>query len=227
MSTPAPKAKAKARAGRPSRVSRPEIVAVARRILAEDGLAALSMRRVAKELGVAPMTLYNHVEDKDDLLLGVIYEFASDWVRPELPEQPRERLIAVVLYMHDRLAERPWMVEVLLAGDLVGHYALWMTETIISSAVECGLSTEAAVLAYRSLWHYVVGELMTTIAADRRSADSDRPHYFAGLLAGLDPATHPTLAALGPGYLEITRGYDFAVGVRAFVDGLLRGTQDG
>ena len=51
-----------------ARLSRERILAVADRLAREDGLEALSMRRIAEQLDVWPMSLYRHFQDKDALL---------------------------------------------------------------------------------------------------------------------------------------------------------------
>jgi TetR/AcrR family tetracycline transcriptional repressor len=49
-------------------LSREEILAAALRLLRRDGLSRLTMRAVASELGVTPMAVYHHIEDKDSLI---------------------------------------------------------------------------------------------------------------------------------------------------------------
>ena len=60
----------------PEITSKEEIMQVCRRIAAEKGLKALSMRAVAGECGIAPGTLYNYFSDKEELLISAI---ASVW----------------------------------------------------------------------------------------------------------------------------------------------------
>ena len=54
-------------------LSEETILRGALRLVDAEGLDALTMRRLAAELGVATMSLYGHVTTKDDLLLGVVY----------------------------------------------------------------------------------------------------------------------------------------------------------
>src|SRR6201996_1590791 len=61
------------------------IVAAAIRVADAEGLAALSMRRVATELGTAPMSLYRHVTDKDGLVLQMMN---TVFARGRLPDPP-------------------------------------------------------------------------------------------------------------------------------------------
>lgn len=116
------------------------MVATARRIVEEEGVDALSMRRVAKELGSTPMALYHYVQDKDELLMLTLSGTAAAFPRPHLPEDPRERLLAVAVHMHDILSRMPWVLDILALGELTDRNALWMVEEIVDSAIACGLS---------------------------------------------------------------------------------------
>ena len=53
-------------------LSRDRILAAAVRIADEHGIGAVTMRRVAARLGAKPMSLYNHVTDKGDILDGMV-----------------------------------------------------------------------------------------------------------------------------------------------------------
>ena len=78
----------------------PRIVAVARRVMEESGVASVTMRRVASELGVTAMALYNHVADKQTLLALVadsVISAVPDFARDSQPwhERLREEFLAV------------------------------------------------------------------------------------------------------------------------------------
>ena len=81
------------RRGRPPRLSRPAIVAAAQAVVERDGVEALTMRRVAEELGASPMALYRHVRGKDELLVLLLDELAAALARPDMPAEPRERVL--------------------------------------------------------------------------------------------------------------------------------------
>ncbi|MET7357480.1 TetR/AcrR family transcriptional regulator [Streptomyces sp. NPDC005562] len=212
--------------GRPRRVEPETIVATARRILETEGVAALSMRRVAKEVGTTPMALYHHVRDKDELLMLALAGTAAAVPRPELPAEPRDRLLAVALHMHGMLARMPWVVEVLSLGDLTDEGALWMVEEIVACGVACGLTPEEAVRAYRTIWHCVYGDLAFRRAMERRAADPGRRRHFPGLLADADATELPHLTALADRWSELTEGYDVTGQLGAVVDGLLGRTNN-
>lgn len=211
----------KKKRGRPSRIDLDTIVGIARRILQDEGVAALSMRRVAKEVGTTPMALYHHVRDKDELLMLTLSGTADSVPRPELPDDPRERLLAVAVHMHGALARMPWVVEVLGLGDLTDKSALWMVEEIIGCCTACGLTPSQAVAAYRTIWHCVYGDLVFHQAMARRAQEPDRRRYFPDMLTDADAEELPHLTALADSWLELTAEYDVSTQLAAVIDGLL------
>ncbi|MEV6182221.1 TetR/AcrR family transcriptional regulator [Streptomyces sp. NPDC052015] len=179
------------------------------------------MRRVAKEVGATPMALYHHVRDKDELLMLTLAGMAATVPRPELPEDPRDRIIATVVHLHAVLSEMIWVVDVLSRGDLTDKGALWMAEEIVDSAVRCGLTPREAVHAYRTIWYLVYGALVLRRAEARRAADPGRKPFFPSLLTPDDAGELPRLASLSDRWEEVTAGYDVAAQLEAVVDGLL------
>ncbi|MBT2211493.1 MULTISPECIES: TetR/AcrR family transcriptional regulator [Actinomadura] len=210
------------RRGRPPRISRAEILAVARRIVDEEGVDRLTMRRLAKDVGSTPMALYHHVRDKDELLVLLLDEYAARALRrPELPADPRERVVAAAAAIREALAGQEWVAQVLTADDLMARSALWFTEQIVDGLVECGLTPERAVHGYRAIWYYTAGELLVRAASARRRAGDDRATYRERVFADLDPEELPRLAAVGDRWARLTAEDTYLDGLRALVDGLV------
>ncbi|WP_067536442.1 TetR/AcrR family transcriptional regulator [Nocardia crassostreae] len=208
-------------AGRPPRLSLEAIIAAADRILAAEGPEKLSMRRLASELGSAPMALYYHVRDKDELLLRVLEAHAQTIPRPELPEDPRERLIATAVLLYELLSERAWIIEVLTADDLFAPAALWFVENMIGAAVECGCTPEEAVDVYRTLWYYIVGNLIIRVNSERRRAQTGKAVYRDRAIADLAPGAYPHIAAVADRCAELSTRASHRAGLTAIVDGML------
>jgi AcrR family transcriptional regulator len=210
------------RPGRPPRLSREAIVRAAGTVVERDGIGALTMRRVADELGGSPMALYRHVRDKDELLVLLLDQLARAVPRPPLPAEPRARVVAASRAMRDGLAEHPWIVDVLAGGDLIAPSILWLIEEIVAGFVACGLTLEQAADGYRAVWQFTVGELMVRRGIDRLVALGRRP-YVLDVLAAADPAELPTLAAMAGHWAPARERDAYRLGVEALVDGLLGG----
>ncbi|GHI02062.1 transcriptional regulator [Streptomyces cellostaticus] len=208
--------------GRPARISREDIIETGRRIVTEEGVDRLTMRRLAKDIGSTPMALYHHVRDKEELLVLLLDDYATRTMhRPELPADPRERIVVAASAIHDVLAACPWIVEVLTADDLMSTSALWFVEQIVGGLMECGLNPERAVHAYRAIWYYTAGEIVVRTAAARRRAADERPTYREQVFAGLDPSEYPRLAQVADRWAPLTAEDTYVVQLRALVDGLL------
>ncbi|MFI6893469.1 TetR/AcrR family transcriptional regulator [Streptomyces sp. NPDC050256] len=217
---------AKRSVGRPRRLDPDAMVATARRIIEEEGVDALSMRRVAKELGSTPMALYHYVQDKDELLMLTLSGTAAAFPRPELPADPRERLLTVAAHMHAILAEMPWVLDILALGELTDKEALWMVEEIIDCAMACGLSPEQAVRAYRTIWSYVYGDLVFRRAAARRAGHPPSTRYFPEMVTEDDAALLPRLTAIRDDWRAYAADYEVTEELDAIISGLLaRGTR--
>ncbi|MEV2241005.1 helix-turn-helix domain-containing protein [Micromonospora sp. NPDC049891] len=206
--------------GRPPRLSLEAIIDAATRILQEEGLERLSMRRLANELGSAPMALYHHVRDKDELLVRVLESQARNIAWPALPAEPRERLIAASVLLYDLLAERPWIVEVLTSDNLIGPSALWIVEEMLDAAVDYGHSADEAHHVYRTIWYYIVGNLIIRVTSTRRRAQAGTAHQDE-VVAQLTTATHPRLAAIADRWADLNARESHRQALAAIVDGLL------
>ncbi|MCX4849526.1 TetR/AcrR family transcriptional regulator [Streptomyces sp. NBC_00893] len=163
------------RIGRPPRLSREALLQAAHRVLEEEGPDRLTMRRLAREVSSTPMALYYYVQDKDEVLLLLLQEQAQRFPRPELPADPRERLLATAEALHDMFVGCPWIAEVLTPDDLMTVSALWVVEALIDSCIECGLSPEAAVYSYRVIWHYTVGRLVVPTVPEQPRPRTEQP----------------------------------------------------
>ncbi|EIF01116.1 TetR/AcrR family transcriptional regulator [Saccharomonospora glauca] len=207
--------------GRPPRLSVDAIIAAADRILRAEGAEKLSMRRLAAELDSTPMALYYHVRDKDELLLLVIESHARRLPRPHFPEDPKERLLAAALTLYELLSERLWIVEVLTSDGLAAPSAMWMVEAMLQASVDYGHTPDHSVYVYRTIWNYIVGNLMLRLNRERRRAHTDSPVHCDRIIADLPPDTHPRLAAASPRWAELTSRDTHREALAAIVDALL------
>ena len=175
------------------------------------------MRKLAAQTGVAATTLYHHVRDKQDLLIQLLEDYAEEIKRPDLPEDPCERVVLTALAMHDALTAWPWIAEVLTADDVVGESALWVPEEIMAAAVDSGRTPEEAVYVYRTIWYYTAGEIMVRARGARRRADG-APNYRDAVLRR---QTHrPAIMAVAERWPELSMRDTYEAGLRALVQGL-------
>jgi len=87
--------------GRPRRIDPEAVLALALGIADREGLKAVTMRRVAAELGVTPMSLYRHFADKDALLVRI-----GEQIGLEIEARRREHPLGNAADVWDRLRDR-------------------------------------------------------------------------------------------------------------------------
>lgn len=210
------------RAGRPPRIDRAAVVTRARALIEAEGLAALTMRRLARELEVSPMSLYHHVADKDELLVLVLDAQVADVTFPAPLPDPRARIIAYAAFLRGILDAHPWVLEAITSGERFAPRILPLVESMLEAFHECGLAPEPAYLAYRAVWFQLLGELTYRHAADRSRAADERPTAAARTILELDPEATPLLATATRAWPAVAERYDPDRAVAALVDGLVR-----
>lgn len=145
--------------GRRQFLTRKAVVAAGRRIVEADGMDALTIRRVATDLGATPMALYRHVADKRELMLAILDDVAEGLPEPPQTGEPRERLVGLFLMIDAYLARHLWVVEVLRRGELFAPRAAELFPWALDRFGDLGLDDRKAGDAYATLWWFVLGHL--------------------------------------------------------------------
>jgi AcrR family transcriptional regulator len=143
--------------GRPPQISRPAIVEASLAIADERGLAGLTMHAVAQRLGVTPMALYRHVDDKADLLDSVVEALLTELPLPraELPWEQRLRGLGQAVRM---LARRhPAIFPLLLQRPANTPVSRRVRDSVVAALEEAGLDPEAARRAERLVSTVILG----------------------------------------------------------------------
>jgi AcrR family transcriptional regulator len=97
------------------RLSREDIAATAVGIADAEGLGALSMRRLASDLGVGTMSLYHYVNTKDELMTLINDHIMGELVVPDdqgLPEDWREAMVVIANRSRQALERHPWIFDI-------------------------------------------------------------------------------------------------------------------
>lgn len=122
-----------------------------------EGLEALTMRRLAADLGVAPMSLYGHVPNKDDLLTGLVDLATSEIVLPSSDSAPWEALRSIIREFRRVSLLHPNLVPLIVRQPPTGAAGLYTLEAALDAMRRAGLTPSAAVRAYRVTASYAIG----------------------------------------------------------------------
>jgi AcrR family transcriptional regulator len=219
------------------------IVAAAMRVADAEGLEAVSMARVAHELGFTTMSLYRHVANKEELLqlmwnasaLGaedLVIE-GDDW---------RSRLRTWAIIQRDMLDRHPWITQMPMAAPPVAPNSLHFVELGLATLDDTGLADADKLRIIGLLSSYTLSEARMANDAARAAAaaqaaagddSSGPPVPFESLLRELlDEQTWPRLyrIAWNPGAATVSERDEFLFGIDRILDGvaaLIERTREG
>lgn len=166
--SPTPQADAPRR-GRPPRgrepLTRQRIVTEAMAVVEEGGLDRLTMRGLAKRLGVDAMSLYNHVDNRDALLDAIAESVFADLRLPPLAGDLRADVHAVAHAFRETALRHPRCAPLVLTRQLGSLAALGPVEVVLGVLGRAGFPPDAAVHALRASLAYVVGTLLREVSA--------------------------------------------------------------
>ncbi|MFF4880524.1 TetR/AcrR family transcriptional regulator [Micromonospora sp. NPDC000668] len=206
------------------------IVDAAVRVADADGLAAVSMSRVAKELGAATMTLYRYVGSKDELLMLMVDAGYGPPPGPAAPDADwRAGLTRWAWAEHDVLRRRPWLLHVPITGPPITPQTLGWMEDGLRCLDGTSLAEGEQMSTLLLITGYVRNEatLTTQIAEGSRAAGMKpgemMPAYGRMLSRLIDPARFPALhRVLTSGVLHQDDDLDeeFTFGLDRILDGI-------
>jgi AcrR family transcriptional regulator len=221
---------------RPNKGPRPalsleRIVAAAVRVAASEGLQAVSMGRVAADLGVSTMSLYRYVGAKDELL-ALMADLSFE--APPAPRGPEEswrdglaRWAWTELAVYRR---NPWVLRIPISGPPVTPNAMAWLEVGLDSLRDTGLREDEKLSVMLLLTGFVrsqaalQAEVAAAQAAGAAPADPELMSSYGRLLARLtDPARFPALrAVIEAGVFDEPdeADYDFRFGLERVLDGI-------
>jgi len=206
------------------------IVDAAMRVADAEGLDAVSMGRVATELGAAPMSLYRHVSAKEELLrLMVDATWGDSPGPPGQGESWRDGLSRWAWAMRAAIRRHPWVVRIPISGLPIMPREIAWFEDALACMAGTGL-TEARKASVAMLLSGYVRNLATTeadiaaaVAVSGLSVDEWMASYPRMLRQLADPRRYPALAAfIEAGVFDAADDPDneFVFGLDRILDGI-------
>jgi len=218
-----------------------DVVAAAVGVADAEGLEALSMARVAKELGFTPMSLYRYVSSKDELL-QLMWNASADGAENLVLEGDgwRARLRSWVLIQREALDRHPWITQMPLAAPPLAPNSLAFVEHGLEAMDGTGLADQDRLRFIGLLTSYTLSEarmaydaaraaraaMAAAAAAAAAGADEPPPVWtYEALLRELaDERTYPRLHRLawaqeiGGSPAGFDERAEFLFGVNAILD---------
>ena len=134
------------------------VVDAALGLIDAEGLEAVTMPKVAQRLGVGTMSLYRHVQDKDDLINAVAKRVMGDIQVPGgAPDDWQSRVVGYLRSLRDAAIEHPALSRIVADRGLVVSPFFDQLEEVLSILLSAGFSDTDAVRTFYALLTYVFG----------------------------------------------------------------------
>jgi AcrR family transcriptional regulator len=202
-----------------SPLSRETIVAAALAVVDEDGLDALTVRRLAERLGVTMMAMYWHVRDKAQLLDLVGEALLAEVALPDRTDDWQADLRALLRAARDALHRHPNAAALAFGRARYGPSGLALFERLLAILADAGFDDEQTGLAYMALYTVLRGNWSSEASA---RLDGAQLAAFRDYLASLPAERFPRTVAIGPALFRADPNRFFDYAVETLIEGLGR-----
>jgi AcrR family transcriptional regulator len=212
-----------------ARLSRERVLRSALAVADTGGLGSLTIRSLAQELGVKPMSVYYHVAGKDEILAALVDIVFAEIELPRPGGDWRAEMRTRAHSARQVLGRHPWAIGLLESLRDPGPANLRHHDTVIATLQAAGFTPELTAHAYALLDSYVYG-----FALQEAGLAFQRPEGAAEvagpILERMAEGEYPHLAGMATSYY-MQPGYDFAdefgFGLELILDGLARLSRPG
>ncbi|PPK97218.1 regulatory TetR family protein [Kineococcus xinjiangensis] len=194
------------RAKRPA-LSGERILRAAVELADRDGLAPLTMRSLARHLGVEAMSLYHHVASKDALLDGMVDLVFAEFHHPRRGGDWAAELRLRAHSARAVLLRHPWAVGLMNSRSAPGLETLRHHDAVLGCLRAAGFSVPLAAHAFAVLDAHLYGFVVQELSLPFRGPD-EASGVTARILGGLPPGALPHLVELATQHV-LQPGYDF------------------
>ena len=196
-----------------------------------EGIEAVTMRRLARELKVEAASLYHHVSGKDEILDGLVNLVSAEIELPSPTDDWRSAIGQCAQNTRAVLLRHPWAVALMASRTTPGPATLRVLDAGIRCFRQGGFSVREAAHAISAVDSYVHGFVLQEVNLPFRD-ESELAAMTGAIMEHFPTADFPYLFeltighVLQPGY---TYGNEFAVGLEVVLDGVaarLKGPRD-
>jgi TetR/AcrR family tetracycline transcriptional repressor len=212
------------RRGRPPRgstpgLSRVRVLGEALALVDEEGVEEVSMRKLARRLAVDPMSLYNHVDNKDAILDGITELILASAEFPAPTSDLRTDLLELARAFRRAMLRHPRAAPLVLTRQLSSSQALAPTEIVLTTLRRAGLSPQDAVHAMRAMLAFLIGTLMREVSAGPTFGAGDA-EAIRSRRAELAESGLPMIAEAAPYLATCDHEAEFEFGLRVLLEAL-------
>ncbi|WP_269859229.1 TetR/AcrR family transcriptional regulator [Streptomyces sp. RPT161] len=203
-------------------LSRQKVLHAAVALADENGLEALTMRKLGEAVGVEAMSLYTHVANKEDLLDGMVDLVFGEIDLPSPHDHWKTAMRQRAVEVRQILSRHRWAIGLMESRSSLGPATLRHHDAVLGCLRKAGFSVALAAHAYSVLDSYIYG-----FALQERSLPFDTPasstELAQAILAQAPTDQYPHMSELVTEHI-LRPGYDygdeFAFGLDLILDGL-------
>lgn len=204
---------------RSPRLSPERIVNAAIELVDEEGLEALSMRKLARRLGVEAMSLYHHVRSKE-ALLDLMVDRVFDGVELDLSaELWHDQMTSGMYALRTALMTHPNLLPVVATRPVMSEDTMSLVELGLAALVDAGFSLERSRQIITVLVSFAVGHALTEAGASPMIFDGYDQQTVTEFRSSINDEDLP-LVASSIGTTPDDRAAEFALGVQCLVQGI-------
>jgi AcrR family transcriptional regulator len=204
----------------PLPLSRERVLSTALHLADEEGIEALSMRKLAEVLGVKAMSLYNHVANKDDLLDGIVDRVISEIEVPDLRLEWKSAMRRRANSAHEVLLRHPWATMPIVSRINVGSAMLRYVDATLGCLVEAGFSFEMADHAWNAIDSHIYGYTLQELNFPLEV--SEYPKVAASFMSMIPHEQYPYMNQLSQRVIDGSYDglHNFEFGLELILNGL-------
>ena len=201
-------------------LSRERILIAAIHLADKSGLESLSMRKIAQELGVQAMSLYNHVANKDDLLDGIVDIVIGEIEVPNLGVNWQTAMRRRANSAHEVLLRHPWATTPIVSRINIGPAMLRYIDATLSCLCEAGFSFEMVDRAWNAIDSHIYGFTLQQLNFPIETTEYAKAarEYLPNIPADKYPYMNQQCHHIIDGYYDGIADFNF--GLELILDGL-------
>lgn len=188
--------------GGPTPLSKKRVLRQALALADNEGIDALSMRRLGRELDAGAMSLYHHVSNKEELLDGMVDLVFAEIDLPDGRGDWQAAMRAIAVSAREVLARHRWAIPLMESRTTPGPANMRHREAVTASLRKAGFSVQMATHANWLLNSYVYGHALQEASLPFADAGELGDMIHEVFLPQLPPEEYPYLNESARGLLE-------------------------
>ncbi len=155
-------------------LSKDAIVDAAKELLHEQGIDALSIRKIANVLDAGPMSIYNHFATKQDIVFALVEDFVARAHQKEHSAMNwQEWLHVTFVDIFTAFTNEPEYLMLMISSNNIGVASKNVFDDALACLMEAGFSSEKATIAFHKLLSFTLGAAMMRANLSQATVESE------------------------------------------------------